>query len=479
MRLFRRILLGVFLAVAALAVLFLVFVGPWPTYSTLDFEQAGYYEEALDAAETRLAESALGAPGALAAGWDAASITPATGTPLAGFSNRFNLTPGNLLLGKHEGDKVSTGVRDPLYAKALALSDGDDTVVLVGADMLLVPPNVAEEVRTRVEAQTGLTENDLLFGASHTHCGPGGWGPGVASRITGGEYDEAVVTLLADAFTRAIIGAHDALEPARMVHDSVDASEYIKNRARKGPVDGELSYLHVVQDDGDACFLTSFSAHPAYGSDMLEFTSDYPGALQRTLAEAADAEVVYLGGALGSMSARAPAAATDAARVEAMGEALAKLILADIQGAAAADYIRELDIASVGLPLDMPSLQVRPVSPKWRVSPLLRHVATLPAEGWLQGVRVGDVFFVALPFDFSGEISAEWKDWAANQGYDLWTTSFNSAYCGYLSPDKYYLEEPLNYETGLMAWFGPENEAYFTALFQHLFGLMTDAEEAA
>ncbi len=98
-------------------------------------------------------------------------------------------------------------------------------------------------------------------------------------------------------------------------------------------------------------------------------------------------------------------------------------------------------------------------------------------EGWIQGVRVGDVFFVALPFDFSGEISAEWKDWAADQGYDLWTTSFNSAYCGYLSPDEYYLEEPLNYETGLMSWFGPENEAYFTALFQHLFRLMTDAEE--
>ncbi len=54
------------------------------------------------------------------------------------------------------------------------------------------------------------------------------------------------------------------------------------------------------------------------------------------------------------------------------------------------------------------------------------------------------------------------------KGIDLWVTGFSGAYCGYLSPDRYYYEEPLDYETGLMSWFGPNSEAYFKALFEHI-----------
>jgi hypothetical protein len=62
----------------------------------------------------------------------------------------------------------------------------------------------------------------------------------------------------------------------------------------------------------------------------------------------------------------------------------------------------------------------------------------------------------------------EWKAWAEAQGLDLWTLSFCSTYCGYFSPDKYYMETPLDYETGMMSWFGPNVEAYFTELFHEM-----------
>jgi hypothetical protein len=38
--------------------------------------------------------------------------------------------------GGRPNGKRSTGVHDPLFVKATALSDGKDTVVLLGADML-------------------------------------------------------------------------------------------------------------------------------------------------------------------------------------------------------------------------------------------------------------------------------------------------------------------------------------------------------
>ena len=91
----------------------------------------------------------------------------------------------------------------------------------------------------------------------------------------------------------------------------------------------------------------------------------------------------------------------------------------------------------------------------------------------LQAVRIGDLLFIGTPGDFSGEISVAWRKWAAQEKYDLWVTSFCGSYAGYISPDKYYdeitnKEGSLAYETGLMSWCGPNQEAYFTDLMKHM-----------
>ena len=116
----------------------------------------------------------------------------------------------------------------------------------------------------------------------------------------------------------------------------------------------------------------------------------------------------------------------------------------------------------------MPEAQVRPASTSWRLSPKFTDFMGLDREGWLHGVRLGDTLFMGMPCDFSGEISREWKAWASVKDIDLWCLSFCSTYCGYFSPDRYYLSEnPPDYEMGLMNWYGPNVEAYYTALFHH------------
>jgi hypothetical protein len=130
-----------------------------------------------------------------------------------------------------------------------------------------------------------------------------------------------------------------------------------------------------------------------------------------------------------------------------------------------------LDVVSLGIPIDMPQLQLRPIedSPNLRVSPFARFIAGLPTDMWVQGVRVGDIMFAGMPYDFSGEVSIQWAAWGREKGVDVWVTSFSGAYAGYLSPDKYYMDTPLEYETGLMSWFGPEQEAQFTEMFHKIF----------
>ena len=89
-------------------------------------------------------------------------------------------------------------------------------------------------------------------------------------------------------------------------------------------------------------------------------------------------------------------------------------------------------------------------------------------------MAVGSLVFIGMPHDFGGETSLKWQHYAASRDVNLCVTSFSGAYLGYLSPDQYYWDmgEHLpynhNYEIGQMSWFGPDQEAFVTDLFQKI-----------
>lgn len=458
----KKLLLSLLGLVVLLAAAFVLFIGPWPVYSDSKYKESSYYEQAIaDIDAHAQGNDITESPDRLRAGWAMRDITPPVGTPLAGYSGRGN-------------EKKSEGVRDNLEVTALALNDGKDTVVLVGADMLITPPNLAEMVRGQVEAQTGgaVTSDDILFNASHTHCGVGAFGPGFLSEFSAGKYNPEIVEMLARQFTEAIVEAHRSLTPASIATGEIDAPQYIRNRTREAGVDPILNFLVAKKESGDLAYLVRYSAHPTiFGGDMMLVSAEYPGELKRHIEAQTKQEAHYLGGAVGSMGPRAPEGATPSDRVTAMGQALGQLVL----DAATPDKLTfrdRLDVAAIGVPLGMPQLQLRPVNTKFRVSPLVRYLANIPEGGWLHGARVGDIVFMGMPCDFSGEISVEWRAWARARNLELWTLSFSGTYCGYFSPDKYYNQEPLDYETKEMSWYGPNIEAYFTDLFQHMTGAL-------
>lgn len=431
-------------------------VGPWPTYGPSAVEATRYYRTDLDAIDRQLAQLASStAPGRLQAGWASAKMTPPIGTPLAGYGDRRGAP--------------STGVHDDLYVKALALSDGSDTVVLVGSDMLIVPENVAELVRVDVAARTPLKASDILFSASHTHSGPGAFGPGFLAKAFSGTYDAAIPTFLASCFADAIVNAYKELKPARLAHGSVDAKDYIRNRAREGPVDSELSYLVVEQDGAPRrCYVVCFSAHATVlGGSNMQFSGDYPGYLQRFIESATGEFAMFLGGAIGSMSPRAPSGSDGFEKAAALGNALAQRVL---DAAIELRFQDHVDVAGVGVPLVLPPFQFR-LSPNLRLSPLLLSLVGIDHDGWLGVVRVGDCVFAGLPCDFSGEISRDLKEWARQQNRTLWVLSFSADYVGYVSPDKYYAtakrDDTEGYEMYIMSWCGPNQEAYFSGLVKH------------
>ncbi|MCP4664427.1 MAG: hypothetical protein GY856_54280 [bacterium] len=441
------------------AVLGVTFVGPWPTYGNVDLEEADYFQQAIAAIAASAARSERTAtPGPLAAGWAKMPMTLPSGTPLAGYGNRRG--------------QPATGAHDELTVKALVLSDGRDRVAIVASDLLIVPENVAEKVRIEVARRVALAADDILFSASHTHSGPGAFAPGWVAGRFAGEYDPAVVTALAELMAETIVRAYESQGPARLGRGRVKVPEHIRNRTREGaPVDPDLDFLLVEKHDRSRCTMVSFAAHPTLvGGDNMEWSAGYPGALTRTLEREVGGMALFLAGAMGSMGPEPPAGLAGFAAAEALGRSLASRVVAELDGLALDD---RLDVASVGIALKMPPLQVR--WNRWlRLSPFLVRGLGVDNRAWLQGVRVGETVLIGTPSDFSGELSVELKTWAAELGYDLWVLSFNGDYIGYVSPDRYYATASRKgregYEMVVMSWCGPQQAEYLVRLVRRMVG---------
>jgi hypothetical protein len=111
---------------------------------------------ALAACAMALQENALAGADALSAGVAVADITPPVGYRMAGYFS----------------ERLSTGTRDPLHAKALVLRQGGERAALVFCDLIGVPLEVSSRARREAAEKTGIPASNILIAATHAHTGP-------------------------------------------------------------------------------------------------------------------------------------------------------------------------------------------------------------------------------------------------------------------------------------------------------------------
>jgi neutral ceramidase len=90
------------------------------------------------------------------AGVAVADITPPVGWRMSGYFY----------------ERLSTGVHDPLQAKAIVLCQGSRRAALVFCDLIGVPLELSRQARLRAEQQTGVPAPNILIAATHSHTGP-------------------------------------------------------------------------------------------------------------------------------------------------------------------------------------------------------------------------------------------------------------------------------------------------------------------
>ena len=395
------------------------------------------------------------AEGKIQIGFGKASITPGFGSPernpelglfenvpLAGFGSR----KGNFV----------EGVHDSLFVKAVAVEVNGKILVLVGSDMLIIPPNLSSGVSHLVEEKTGLNRNQIFFSATHTHSSVGAWSNGYVGKEFAGDPNPEVVNWLIQQFTTAIKLAVEDLTNGEIGVGSFDAPDLIRNRlvGELGEKNPEFIMIKAQQIGGKKAIIGSFDAHATMlGGWNMEFSADYPGFWQRKMEENGMDMAVFIAGSVGSHSAVSQGEKFD--KPAYIGNALADSV---IKYSASIEMNDSIGLSFLSLKMDLPEFHIR-VSDGIRLNPGLgERLFPDIGEVYVQVARIGDLIWATSPSDFSGEFAIEFKNAMHSEGYKALVTSFNGGYVGYIIPGRYYhLNE---YESRLMSWFGPNMGPY-------------------
>lgn len=215
---------------------------------------------------------------------------------------RVNITPplGTYLSGGNFGR--SKGVIDNLYAASLILQNNKTCIVIITADLIGISRTCVENVRRDIEQKLGITGNNILIAASHTHSGPAavflrGWGKIDKKWIAG--LQKKLVEVTAAAFSNL----QDVLVG---VGKGKIKSLTVNRRNPKGPIDPEIGVLQIEDlQHNPRAILVNFSCHPVtlHGYKNL-ISSDFAGYLRRTIQKAKGSKttVLYANGAMGNIN---------------------------------------------------------------------------------------------------------------------------------------------------------------------------------
>ncbi|MFQ6099558.1 MAG: neutral/alkaline non-lysosomal ceramidase N-terminal domain-containing protein, partial [Armatimonadota bacterium] len=204
------------------------------------------------------------------------------------------------LAGFRPGNRLSEGVHDDLYARALALSDGSTTLVLMALDLIGYTQAESRPLRREISA---IPDANIILAATHTHSGPdtiGLWGP---SLLESG-VDEAYLSWLRERAKEAILGAVEDLAPADLTFGSEALSDgIVKNTRAPDALDREVSVLRAARPDGSTVgTLVNFAAHAEILlHENRLISADFPHYLCQRIEAEVGGTAMFLNGALGGM----------------------------------------------------------------------------------------------------------------------------------------------------------------------------------
>ena len=326
----------------------------------------------------------------------------------------------------------ATGVHDPVFARAITLSDGAARFCLVSVDLCFVPANLKAEVVARLAAAgvVGMDAAHLLLSATHTHCGPD-----PLAMHSGNNFPELknwthfkadLLDYTADKIADAVRLSVSGQVPAKIGFRKINLRRRHLNRNRRGDkiVDPEMTALKITTRNGKPlAALFNFAAHPTlYSEKMMQISADWPGVaaanIERELG--ANAVCLFLNGDEGDATTEGAIGDTAEERAANYGETMARAVLGSMQKI---KMQSRLKLAAWTQKVTLPPRQPHPLfllaaGQLGASFGQARELVTglMPLETALSFAQIGNLVLIGFPCEPTGEIGIAVKNIARRAG---------------------------------------------------------------
>lgn len=205
-----------------------------------------------------------------------------------------------LYMGGYGGYKTrgpAEGVsNDGIYARALAVKSGQDSLVFLTIDTTVIGNVILDAIRQGASSQTGIPEDHIVISATHTHAGPdlnGLWG-GVPA-----DYKQMFI----ENSIKAVVQATGQMKHATIITGSTTVpQELVKNRRGLGYTDRELGILQVQTGNKTLATLVNFAVHPVVlRDDNKLLSSDFVGSFEKEIESKYGGTALFVNGDQGDV----------------------------------------------------------------------------------------------------------------------------------------------------------------------------------
>jgi hypothetical protein len=369
-----------------------------------------------------------------------------------GFS-KVNITPPILTCSNggmfHDANDFHLGVHDELFARAVVLRDGEQSAVIVSADLInLLKPSVLA-IKNIVKEYCKIPSGNIILHATHQHSGP------FSYRRRKGVRNDAYWTVVEQQIGGAVYMAQSALQDF-LVGAGKSTLDYTLNRRilrddgkvlylSRHPglepnqsVDNEVGVVSFRKLDKRPCVtVINYSCHPlTVGFVPRLISADYPGAATRNIGKRLFGAAIYTNGACGDVHPKEHCEGFGA--MEDLGQAIADKVLEILPflEVSKGDALRLL-CESVTLELIPEKMEGNEEIQQFRKGTTIDFEITV--------VALNDIAFIGIPCEYFVEFQLEIKRKSPFKHTYLLTNS--NGYMGYVPTSLAYDQEGYEVES--------------------------------